>query len=383
VPDGRSPLWRAFNVFRIVAFLYATCWFAIQVPGYAHPVLGSVVIAVMGGWTAFTVWKYRYRAGRTSPLVFADQVMVSALYLTGGLALSHSQIAHGLPSVVSVWVSTMALSAGLRWGMVGGAVSGLLAASYNFPVRGFAATSTTFTNMMLLIGAGVLVGLASETARRSTERLAWALRAESATIERERLARSIHDNVLQVLARVRQRGNELGGEAAELAQLAGEQEIALRTLMTEPAPPSEDGSTDLATRLVSLRTAKVEISVPAVSVSLPEPVAADLAAVVRETLENVGRHAGPNAKAWVLLEDLGDEIVISVRDDGAGIPEGRLEQAASEGRMGVAQSVRGRVHHLGGTLALDTAPGAGTEWEIRVPRRATEKRRGRFKGARR
>lgn len=69
----------------------------------------------------------------------------------------------------------------------------------------------------------------------------------------------------------------------------------------------------------------------------------------------------------VLLEELPDEVVISVRDDGPGIPEGRLDEAAAEGRLGVAKSIRGRVEGLGGTITLDTEPGEGTEWEIRVP----------------
>ena len=54
---------------------------------------------------------------------------------------------------------------------------------------------------------------------------------EAASRERERLARGIHDSVLQVLALVQRRGAEAGGEAAELGRLAGEQEAALRSLV--------------------------------------------------------------------------------------------------------------------------------------------------------
>ena len=53
---------------------------------------------------------------------------------------------------------------------------------------------------------------------------------------------------------------------------------------------------------------------------------------------------------------------------GDGIEAGRLEEAAHEGRLGVAESVRGRVADLGGTAALVTAPGQGTEWEFTLPR---------------
>ena len=88
-------------------------------------------------------------------------------------------------------------------------------------------------------------------------------------------------------------------------------------------------------------------------------------------LSNVRHHVGPDAEAWVLLEELGDRWVVSVRDDGPGIPEGRLEASAAEGRLGVQQSIVGRMRDLGGTATVHTAPGQGTEWELAVPRHQT------------
>ena len=83
----------------------------------------------------------------------------------------------------------------------------------------------------------------------------------------------------------------------------------------------------------------------------------------------MARHVGERAPAWVLVEDLGDSVVVTVRDEGLGIAAGRLEAAEGEGRMGVTGSIRGRLADLGGTADLVTAPGAGTEWELTVPRR--------------
>ncbi|HEX6878362.1 MAG TPA: ATP-binding protein, partial [Nocardioidaceae bacterium] len=96
--------------------------------------------------------------------------------------------------------------------------------------------------------------------------------------------------------------------------------------------------------------------------------AREVLAAVRACLDNVRRHVGAEAQAWVLLEDLGGEVVVTVRDDGPGIGHGRLEEAESQGRLGVAQSIRGRVADLGGRAALVTAPGEGTEWELSFPR---------------
>jgi signal transduction histidine kinase len=91
-------------------------------------------------------------------------------------------------------------------------------------------------------------------------------------------------------------------------------------------------------------------------------------AAVANALDNVVAHAGAGAHAFVLLEDLGDSVVVSIRDDGVGIPVGRLDQAVAEGRVGVAKSIVGRMNWLGGGARLNTGPDAGTEWELTVPR---------------
>lgn len=371
VPDGRSPLWRAFNIYRVIALLYAALWFVVEIHG-SRQALGWVLLAAMTAWTVFTVWRYRMRVWRTNRLVLLDQVVVSVLFLVGSLVWMPHQPDRTQPSVVSEWAAAMPLVAGLQWGMVAGGVSGFVTAGFLFMTRSFdgGLTNQTYTNMLLLVGAGVLVGIAADSARRATERLARALRTESANAERERLAQSIHDNVLQVLARVRRRGNEVGGEAAELARLAGEQEIALRALMAAPPRVMDNGDVDFVAQLQSVRTSKVEVSVPAEGVVLPESMASELLAVVREALANVAKHAGAQASAWVFLEQVGSMVVLSIRDDGPGIPENRLTEAAAEGRMGVAHSIVGRVRKLGGTAELETAPGEGTEWEIRLPFRS-------------
>ncbi|HET9257913.1 MAG TPA: ATP-binding protein, partial [Pseudonocardiaceae bacterium] len=216
------------------------------------------------------------------------------------------------------------------------------------------------------------LGVAATAARRATERLRRAARAEAATAERERLARSIHDSVVQVLARVAARGGQLGGEAGELARLAGEQEIALRSLLSA-TPVSAMGERDLAGAIARLASPRVEISVPATTVPLPVSDVEELVALTREALANTARHGGPEARSWVLVEDLGDEVVLTVRDNGPGVGTGQLAEAESDGRMGVSRSIRGRVADLGGTLTLDSGPGRGTAWEVRLARLATRR----------
>ena len=114
----------------------------------------------------------------------------------------------------------------------------------------------------------------------------------------------------------------------------------------------------------------VTVSTPGVPVELPAADAAELVAAVRACLDNVATHVGADAPAWILLEDTGDAVTVSVRDEGPGIPPERLAEAEADGRLGVSQSIVGRVTELGGTATLDSG-GYGTEWELVVPRRRT------------
>jgi signal transduction histidine kinase len=61
-------------------------------------------------------------------------------------------------------------------------------------------------------------------------------------------------------------------------------------------------------------------------------------------------------------------VVLTIRDDGPGVDPGQLAGAESGGRMGVSRSIRGRVADLGGSVTLDTGPGRGTQWEVRLAR---------------
>ena len=97
-------------------------------------------------------------------------------------------------------------------------------------------------------------------------------------------------------------------------------------------------------------------------------VADELAAAVGAALDNVRRHAGVGARAWVLIEDKAKDVTVTVRDNGVGVTAGRLAEAAVSGRIGVASSIGGRMSDLGGTVALDSRPGEGTCVELTVPK---------------
>lgn len=372
--DPTIHLWRATVVLRVLTLFFAVGVIVRHYETYERPWLAAVMAGVMAVWTVVVSIRYLRPTDRLLWFTIVDLVVCCAVMTSSRLVLTAEQLqGPPVPLVPTVWVTGVVAAGAVCAGPVVGAVFGSVVAAFNYGVRGYIDTDLT-RDLMLLVGVGFVLGLAASSSRRSAERLAIALRAEAATAERERLARSIHDSVLQVLARVRRRGAELGGEAAELAKLAGAQEVALRALVSSAPVSTEDGVSDLGPRLQLLATERISVSVPATQVRLPVLVASELTAAVREALANVAKHAGADARAWVLLEDLGDEIVVSVRDDGVGIAPGRIDEAEREGRMGIARSMRGRIAELGGSVALETGPGAGVEWELRVPRARTRTR---------
>jgi signal transduction histidine kinase len=367
--DPTLPLWRAAVILRVLTLLFALGVIYYHWSNYARPGFALAMACVMTVWTAAVSYRY-LRPNGTNLLAFTvvDLAVCCAVMTTSRWILTPDGLrADAVPLIPTIWVTGVVAAGAICAGATVGTIFGGIVAGFNFGVRGYFDVDLT-RDMFLLVGIGFVLGLAATSLRQSAARLAEAMRVEAATAERERLARSIHDSVLQVLAHVRRRGGELGGDAAELAILAGEQETALRALVSSAPAASEDGMADLAARLKVLETDRVAVSAPATPVLVPAVVATELAAAVREALVNVEQHAGAGAKAWVLLEDLGTEIVVSVRDDGVGIEPGRMAEAEREGRMGIARSLRGRLAELGGTITLETAPGEGVEWEMRVSR---------------
>ncbi|MFD7070218.1 MacS family sensor histidine kinase [Streptomyces sp. NPDC059913] len=384
-----QPLWRALTAYRILTMIYAVLLSVFGRAKYDRPWVAVVFLAVMVVWTLATLPKVAGAAACTKRFLGADLTIALVGILLTPLADFEAQQVDG-PTLPSIWTAGSVLAFAIKGGWRWAAVASTFVAVANIVERGDPSRDT-FHNVLLVWVASIAIGYVVEVARASERTLARALEIEAATRERERLARDIHDSVLQVLAMVQRRGTALGGEAAELGRLAGEQEIALRTLVSsglvaadrvsedaaegavvrrveaEEEPP--DGAPcDLRSLLAPHAGSRTSFAEPGAPVLLAPAAARELAAAVGAALDNVRVHAGDNAQAWILVEDWPDEVIVTVRDDGPGIPEGRLAQAEGEGRMGVALSIRGRLRDLGGTAELLSVPGQGTEVELKVPK---------------
>ncbi|WP_328581716.1 MacS family sensor histidine kinase [Streptomyces sp. NBC_00370] len=381
-----QPLWRALTAYRLLTMVYAVVLFALERDRFERAWVAVAYLAVMGVWTLATLPRVAGAARCTRPFLAVDLVVALAGILLTPLADEQAQHIDG-PTLPSIWTAGVVLAFAVKGGWRWACVASSFVAAANIVERGNPSRDTLH-NVLLVWVASIAIGYVVEVARASERTLAHAMEIEARTRERERLARDIHDSVLQVLAMVQRRGTALGGEAAELGRMAGEQEVALRTLVSSglvPTARTADGGTggtpgaaepseiDLRTLLAPYSGSKVSFAEPGAPVPLAPAAARETAAAVGAALDNVRRHAGAEASAWILVEDWPDEVVVTVRDDGPGIPEGRLAQAEGEGRLGVALSIRGRLRELGGTAELISVPGQGTEVELRVPRGKAER----------
>ncbi|MEU3553157.1 MacS family sensor histidine kinase [Streptomyces fragilis] len=392
-----QPLWQALTAYRVLTMLYAVGLFASAYHQFVRPGLAVGYYVVLAVWTLATVRKVSDARSCTRAFLGVDLTIAVVGILLTPLADSASRIHAGGPTLPSIWTAGSVLAFAVKGGWRWAAFASTLVAAANLVERG-APTRDTLHNVILVWVAAIAIGYVVEVARASERTLARALEIEAATRERERLARDIHDGVLQVLAMIRRRAADGvtggGADTVELVRLAGEQESALRALISRGLPgprdavpralpaggprrdagPGDaeedpDAPVDVRALLAGHATGpRIALAEPGTPVELPARVARELSAAVGAALDNVRAHAGEQARAWILLEDEPDQVIVTVRDDGPGIPAGRLDAAEREGRLGVAQSIRGRLRDLGGTAELYSVPGQGAEVELRVPK---------------
>ncbi|MCT7659915.1 MacS family sensor histidine kinase [Mycobacterium deserti] len=370
-PDPAAPLWRAAQVFRLLSCIYAAGFSIAVNPDLQQPGAAWLLFAALIAWSAVCAVAYLQGFGRRRSWVLAELIVVVALILSTELVASEQWTLDNQSLPTTLWATNATISAAIVSGPIAGMLTGVVVMIASTVVKGFINYDLgRNATIVIELAVGLAVGMAAQTARRAHAELERATRLAASQQERERLSREVHDGAIQVLALVARRGREIGGETAELAELAGQQERALRRLISSAdVEPRVGAMSDVGALLRRQASDRVAVSLPAEPVLLDEATATELVAAATNALDNVTAHAGPDARAYVLLEDLGDSVTVSIRDDGVGIANGRLDEAVGEGRVGIAKSIVGRMTWLGGSATLTTAPGSGTEWELTVPRR--------------
>ncbi|MCA1727648.1 MAG: sensor histidine kinase, partial [Actinobacteria bacterium] len=374
----------------------ALAWLAAQIVVGGTPLVRPWLVAT--SVIAVVAWNVRVTLarGRLSDTdrwidlaVAAGLVIVSAYVVPRGFVLA------GLPFFATMYPAAAALSWGADRGAGAGLAAGLVlsaALAASRPLNGLPLNELAASEVQNLANGTVyllLAGGASGVISRLLDRSAEQLRAAAEDVmrereraaryaERERIARQIHDSVLQSLALVHKRGRELAragpvpAEAvAELARTAGEQERALRELIVRVPEAGPAGQASLRDALEEVARASTAVPVEVSAVGplwLPAQHVAEIAAAAAQALANVEVHS--RATRAVVFADASDGWVhVSVRDDGVGFVLDP-ERLRADGRAGILKSVIGRIEDLGGEARIVTAPGRGTEVEIRVPERA-------------
>jgi signal transduction histidine kinase/phage shock protein PspC (stress-responsive transcriptional regulator) len=206
--------------------------------------------------------------------------------------------------------------------------------------------------VLAIIFAPLIVRLVRSLASEREERIRSQARAE--------MAAHLHDSVLQTLALVQKRADDPRAVAA----LARTQERELRAWLAG----REGGHDRLAAALEALageveRAHGVPVEVVVVGDRELDQRGDALVAAVREAMVNAAKF-GAGSTVDVYAEAGNGELQVYVRDRGPGFDP----DAIPEDRRGVRESIVGRMARHGGRAAIHSAPGAGTEVELTLPR---------------
>jgi two-component system nitrate/nitrite sensor histidine kinase NarX len=210
------------------------------------------------------------------------------------------------------------------------------------------------------------------------------LQAKAGALERARVARELHDGVIQSLIAVEMqlqvlRGQEplretpQGEELHRLQDIVRTEVLNLRDLMQQMRPaefdPDEllDHFADMVQRFGRDTGISARFVTDLKAVALARHVCFELVRILQEGLANIRKHSGAT-HVVVRFNLVQDAWRLEIDDDGRGFPfEGRLSQADLDARSGAPAIIRERARAIGARLAIDSQPGRGSRLEILVP----------------
>ena len=230
--------------------------------------------------------------------------------------------------------------------------------------------------------------------RRAREQLARVRQAEALSAERHRIARDLHDGVAQCLVGIGMHlewcKRHIDPAAPEYDRLVASKELAraglgwVRSAVDELSGLEHPGTglgqalRDLAADFRSARLLRVSVRVSGCQRQLPSAVEHSLFQISQEGLWNVVRHAEAS-QAWLSLGYGGDQVRLSVADEGAGDPAavaGYLTSAAlPRGRHGL-RNMAERTAELGGVIRARRRRGGGLRIAVSIPASALVRAQG-------
>jgi PAS domain S-box-containing protein len=257
----------------------------------------------------------------------------------------------------------------------GTVIYGLRANGEEFPMDASISQLATADGKLLT----VILRDVSERVRAQEERSAFAAAANAIREEEKtRVARELHDELAQSLTAIKMDANWVRDKLEADPQEARRKLEQVLVLVDSAVASTRRIAADLRPLLLDdlglgpavewlagsftqRHGVPCKLSVDG-ELELAEPYATAVFRIVQESLANVAKHAGAS-QVSVEVECAGDGIVLAVRDDGRGFDTAAPRRPTSLGLMGL----RERAQLLGGTIAIDSAPGAGTRIEVRIP----------------
>ena len=210
----------------------------------------------------------------------------------------------------------------------------------------------------------------AELARGRRRLLADVMTAEDQS--RRILAETLHDNAIQNVLASRQDVEDAAksGSREDLERASrhlSETAVALRSAIFELHPHVlEQAGLEKALRAVAERASRragfgvdLHLDYPA-----RHPDEALLLRAAREFIDNAAKHA--NASLLTITLASGDEVVLTIADDGSGFDPHTLDRVVADAHIGLL-SQRERIEAAGGTLLVASAVGRGTKVTVRLP----------------
>jgi signal transduction histidine kinase len=343
---------------------------------------GLVVVPLALAWAHARVSAWRGRRTAEGALMLAAVAGLSVIALSAEQPLTY------MVFPAFIWAALRFGPQGATLAVAVGAVIVVLATSHQVgPFVEHSATESALNLQLYIVFAALttlcLAAIVSERRRAALE-LAESQRREGerAALERQRIARDLHDSVSQSLfsttlhVRTAERALELekldatgpvGEELREIGQLTRGALAEMRALILELRPDAlaEEGLVAALTKQAAALSAReglsIEVDGPDGRLPLGPQVEEQPYRLGQEALANVLKHARATS-ATVRIAAAGDTVSIEVQDDGRG-----FDPAAVGPEHFGLRSMRGRVGDLGDRLEITSAPGRGTVLRVEVP----------------
>lgn len=286
---------------------------------------------------------------------FGDPIVVpAAVAVLGSSVLGVTPDARGRRWARRLGSAIGVVRAVVGFGMIGVGMIWLVAAAGPFTISFGSVVLAAAVAAALSLGVGPFVVRAlRQTANERRERI----RSE----ERAAVAAHLHDSVLQTLALIQR-----SDSSPEIARIARRQERELRSWLYGRRIGLSHGRLGEALEAMADRVEEhhvVSVDVVAVGDCEMDDRLLAMVEACGEAVLNAARHSG-DASVSVFVEVRPDRVEAFVRDRGRGFSPGDV----GDDRHGIAHSIRARIERAGGTTAISSAPGTGTEVHLWIPR---------------